>query len=236
MKITINNKIYEIKAYEPISDLALDYMRLLLSGEKEEASQLILDALKSGITIKEIYLEVFQRTQREIGHLWETGQISVAKEHYCTAATQILMARLFSYVFKEQKENKTAVIACVGGELHELGARMVADFFEMDGWETYYIGANTPTDSLLSTVKAQQPDVLGISVTLRDNLPKLKEIIKRVRTELDMDHLKIIVGGHLFINSPDLWKTLEVDAYGENVEAAVTAANQLIERRDVNDD
>lgn len=35
---------------------------------------------------------------------------------------------------------------------HEIGMRMVADFFEMEGWDTYYLGANTPTRSILQTI------------------------------------------------------------------------------------
>ncbi len=229
MKITVADKIYELNHDEPLSGLALNYMRLLLLGKRQDASQLITNAVKEGFTLKELYLDVFQRTQQEIGYLWETDQINVAKEHYCTAATQMIMAQLYPYIFNENKRNRSAIIACIGGELHELGARMVADFFEMDGWDTYYIGANTPIESLLRTIEEQRPDILGISVTMADNLPKLRELIKRIRTEIDVGQMKIMVGGRLFTFSPELWKEFDVDAFADSVESAVVVANRLVE-------
>lgn len=95
--------------------------------------------------MKSIYLEVLQPVQREIGNLWQTNEVSVAQEHYCTAATQLIMGRLYPYLHLAPRNGKRVVVACVGGELHEVGARMVADILEMEGWDSYYLGANTPT-------------------------------------------------------------------------------------------
>jgi methanogenic corrinoid protein MtbC1 len=203
-------------------------MRLLLSGKREDASQLITNAIKEGSTIKDIYLDVFQRTPREIGYLWETDQITVTKEHYYTAATQTIMAQLYSHIFKAEEKNKSALIACIGGELHELGARMVADFFEMDGWDTYYVSANTPADSLIKTIEEQKLDILGLSVNMFYNLPNLQKLIKCIKTETDVPEMKIIIGGRLFTISPELWKKFDVDGYAEDVEKAIEIADQLI--------
>jgi methanogenic corrinoid protein MtbC1 len=34
--------------------------------------------------------------------------------------------------------------------------RMVADFMEMEGWDTYYLGANTPTESVFTHRDSQK--------------------------------------------------------------------------------
>jgi hypothetical protein len=109
------------------------------------ATRLILDAVDAGVPIREIYLHVFQRCQREVGCLWQANRISVAQEHYCSAATQFIMAQLYSRAFPVQGNGRRLVAASVGGELHEIGLRIVADFFEMEGYDTLYLGANTPT-------------------------------------------------------------------------------------------
>ncbi|MDZ7776615.1 MAG: hypothetical protein U5L09_13885 [Bacteroidales bacterium] len=54
------------------------------------------------------------------------------------------MSQLYPYIFNSQRVGKSMVAATVGGELHEMGIRMVADFFEMEGWDTWYLGANAP--------------------------------------------------------------------------------------------
>jgi len=133
-----------IERDDPLSALARGYIDALLQGDRQSASKMILESAGQGTDIKEIYLNVFQRSQREIGRLWQTNQISVAQEHYCTVATQMVMSQLYPYIFASEKNGRRMVATCVGGELHEIGARMVADFFEIDGWETYFLGANTP--------------------------------------------------------------------------------------------
>ena len=55
--------------------------------------------------------------------------------------------------------------ACIADELHEIGIRMVADFFEMDGWDTYYIGSDVSSTAILQVVEKHEAKVLALSVT-----------------------------------------------------------------------
>ena len=135
----------------PHTTLATKFLKLLLTGERHVASRLILEAVDSGVPLKDIYLHVFQRSQRELGRLWQLNQISVAQEHYCTAATQLIMAQLYPRIFRTEKNGRKIIATSIGGELHEIGVRIIADFFEMEGWDTYYLGANSPTAAIRSS-------------------------------------------------------------------------------------
>lgn len=234
MEKTDLEKNYELNTEPPISDNTKQYLGFLLDGERRKASQFIKELVEKGTPLKEIYLDIFQRTQREIGYLWETNQISVAEEHYCTAATQMIMTQLIPEFITDEEKDKVAIIACVGGELHELGARMVADFLEMDGWDTYFVGANTPTDSLIETIQKKQPDLVGLSVTMASTLPEVRALIKRINEEVDIEgkDIKILVGGRPFIVSPELSEELDsVDGFAKDVEAAVDLADELIDEK-----
>ena len=88
--------------------------------------------VEQGTPARDIYLQVFQPAQREVGRLGQTNRISVALEHYVTAATQPIMSQLYPRIFSPEKTGRRLIATCVGGELHEIGVRMVADFFEMD--------------------------------------------------------------------------------------------------------
>lgn len=213
----------------PLGGLAKDYLDTLLSGNRKAASTMILDAAKSGVPIKDLYLHVFQRSQYEIGRLWQTNKVSVAQEHFCTAATQLIMSQLYQYVFSTKKVGLRYLGTCVGGELHELGARMIADFFEMEGWDTYYLGANTPTNSILRTLEEQEVDVLGISATMTLHIDKVVELIEQVRGTKSGKDIKILVGGYPFIIAEDLWNSVGADGFGQDASAAITAAYQLLE-------
>ncbi len=82
----IEGPLVEIPSYlegsQPIDVLAREYLAALLRGERRAASELILAAADGGTPVKEIYLLVFQRVQREIGRLWQHNLIGVAQEHY----------------------------------------------------------------------------------------------------------------------------------------------------------
>ncbi|MCK9912962.1 B12-binding domain-containing protein, partial [Microbacteriaceae bacterium K1510] len=67
---------------------ATAYTELLLEGRRAEASRLVMDLVDGGVPLQTIYLDIFQQSQYEIGRLWQTGRITVAQEHYCSAATQ----------------------------------------------------------------------------------------------------------------------------------------------------
>jgi methanogenic corrinoid protein MtbC1 len=196
--------------------LARDYMAALLRGERHVASQLILAAAEAGTPIQDIYLQVFQRAQHEVGRLWQSNQMSVAQEHYCTACTQLIMSQLYPRIFSTEKNGRRLVSSCVGGDLHEIGVRMVTDFFEMDGWDTFYLGANTPIAGVVQQVAERSPHVLAISATLSIHVQAVADLIAATRAARNPLH--ILVGGAPFNSLPDLWK--DVGADGSAVDAA----------------
>ncbi|MGC9400222.1 MAG: cobalamin B12-binding domain-containing protein [Anaerolineae bacterium] len=211
----------------PLNDLAQAYLDALLAGERHAAARLVLDAVDAGTTIKEIYLHVFQPVQREIGRLWQLNQVTVAQEHYCTAATQLVMSQLYPRLFDIPKKGRRLVATCVGGELHEIGVRMVADFFEMEGWDTYYLGASTPTESVLQALEAREADILAVSATLVFHVSEVAALIKRVREAWPEDRRpSILVGGLPFNTSPDLWRKVGADGYAPDAQAAIALAEQ----------
>jgi methanogenic corrinoid protein MtbC1 len=217
-----------ISGKAPLDQLARAYLDALLRGDRQSASRMILDAVeKDGIPVKDIYLYVFQRSQREIGRLWQTNQISVAQEHYCTAATQMVMSQLYPYIFASEKKGRRMVVTCVGGELHEIGARMVADFFEMEGWDTYFLGANTPIEGVLRAIAERNADVLAVSATMTFHVDKAASLISEVRRAGLDARTKIIVGGYPFNISPNLWRSVGADGFARDAQQALVIAEGL---------
>jgi len=208
--------------------LAIDYTHALLRGDRHSASQFVMKAVEEGVPVKEIYLDIFQNSQYEIGRLWLDNQISVATEHFCTAATQSIMAQLYPYIFTTERFGRRLVAACVGGELHELGIRMVSDFFEMDGWDTYYLGANSPATSIMKAIDEYQADLVALSVSMPFHRSLLRETIKKLRESTSGKQVKIMIGGHALNNFRDNWAAFNADGYAPNANEAVITANKLI--------
>lgn len=212
----------------PLSPLAHQYLRALLRGERHVASRLVLEAVDQGATVKDVYLTVFQPAQREVGRLWQMNRITVAQEHYCTAATQLVMSQLYPRLFEGERTGPTLVMTAVAGELHEIGPRMVADFFEMEGWNTFYTGANTPQDGIVQAVVERQAAVLGISATLISNIGAVEALVSQVRAHPECAGVKILVGGYPFSQATDLWRKVQADGWGNNAQAAIDQARALL--------
>ena len=209
--------------------LAQDYLDWMLKGERNMALSMVLDKVEAGFPMKDLYLKVFQPVQYELGRLWQTNRISVAQEHYCTAATQLVMSQLYPYLFTGQRHGRKMVVACAPGELHELGARMVSDFFEMEGWDTYYLGANMPVKGIINFLGIIKPALLAISVTLMVNLRTVAEMISKIRATPEIPAgMKILAGGYPFRVANDLWQRIGADGWAVNAQEAVDLAGRLI--------
>jgi methanogenic corrinoid protein MtbC1 len=208
-------------------DEARQYTELLLRGDRHTANAMIMN-IQQKISIEDIYLHIFQKSQYEIGRLWQTNQINVAQEHYCTAATQMIMSQLSPYIFSIARNGRQMVTACVGEELHEIGLRMVCDFFEMDGWDTYYLGANVPKRSVIDSIVDRQADIMAISATMSFHVYLVKELIDDIRNHEQSRHTKIIVGGLPFNIDPELWKNVGADGHAYNAKDAISQARELM--------
>lgn len=205
------------------------YQELLLSAQKRKALKYIDQLIDDGIPFRNIYLDIIQPVQREIGNLWHRNKISVAQEHYCTGVSQLVIAHMYPRMFNASPSKYKVVSTCVHGELHELGLRMVTDIMELDGWDTYYLGANMPNDSILSMLKAQKADLLAISVTFPLNLHKAEELVSLVRQDKDLQPLKIMVGGYAFMQDTALWQKIRADSFAPNADIASKVASSLLE-------
>lgn len=218
----------ELSEADPLYPVARRYLDALLTTRRNEAADIIADAVAGGAPVSDLYLHVFAPVQREIGRLWQLGRISVAQEHYCTAATQLIIGRLYDQVFAGERSDKTMVATCVSGELHELPARMVSDFFEMAGWNSHYLGANTPTPAILRFIADRRPHVVGISATMAFNLSSVSDLIAALRQSDATPTPKIIVGGYPFTRDPGLFAAVGADGCAPDGPQAVMLADALV--------
>ncbi|WP_031443966.1 cobalamin B12-binding domain-containing protein [Arenibacter algicola] len=201
------------------------YLRFLLEGKRHEAIFFIHELIRRNVRIKDIYLHIFKVSQYEVGRLWLYNKITIVQEYYCTASTQSIISGLYQYIFASKRTGKTMVACTVSGELHEMGIRMVADFFEMEGWNTKYIGSNSSDREVQEVLINSKADLLAISCTLSCNVSKIETLIKQIRGDSSLAQLKIVVGGYTFLSNPGLWKKVSADAFLENATDALSWAN-----------
>ena len=166
---------------------------ILLSGDSVAAWQYI----HNGQSAHEIYQQLITPAMRHIGSLWETNQISVADEHVATAVCDMVISRLG---FERRKQAtgspaRKAAFLCLEGERHYLGLKMACQLFDEYGWDTKFFGADLPLDLAIDALKRWEPEVIGLSVTIVHNLPRLGDYINQL---LAMPHSpSLLVGSRL---------------------------------------
>ena len=203
-----------------------EYMEALFSKDMRKALQLVQKFSERGIPAATIYVDILAESMRRVGELWHTAKISVDAEHYCTSVTQMAMAQMYPVLFSEERKNRTILCACPGTELHEIGARMVADLFENDGWNGIFLGAAVPQDAMLEAIRADKPDLVALSVTMPQHLLTCAELVKAIREEFP--DIKIAVGGGAFRSTHELWEKWPVDIYTEDARELLNRANAEI--------
>jgi methanogenic corrinoid protein MtbC1 len=127
---------------EPESGLSLPQMLFLqttLAGKRQEALTIVLEALRAGQAVVDLYVDIIQTSLYQIGLLWERNQITVAEEHMATAIVQYVMAQLYAHLPPATITRGNVVITGIQGELHQVGANLVADVLEADGWDVRFL-------------------------------------------------------------------------------------------------
>jgi MerR family transcriptional regulator, light-induced transcriptional regulator len=181
------------------------YLKNLLTGNRAVCSSIAHEYLAGNPSIQDLYEDVFKVALYEIGRLWETNKITVATEHLATAITEGILNEMFEQIISEKRYNKKVVVACVENEYHQVGIKMVADVFELNGWESFFLGAGIPIAELIGFVHQVKPDILAISLSVYFNYSNLVKMLESLRIEFP--GLQLLLGGQAFGHlSPDSLK------------------------------
>lgn len=196
---------------EMIMATSQDYTKGLVEGNRKQSEQMIQQLIKQGTSLIDIEVGMVQPAMYEIGRLWQENRISVAQEHLATAISQNALARAFATADFEDPVDRSAICACIEGNHHSLGLRMIADAYEISGWDVTFLGADTPSSSIISQVDSERPDVLALSISLPHQVLALKQLVEQLRSDMGAATPAIVVGGLAFNNHQSLSSRLEVD-------------------------
>jgi len=188
------------------------FLAAILSGQRQAAINIIEEALRAGQSHVDIYVNVFAQSLHRVGELWELNKISVAQEHIATAITQYAIALIYPRLVPTGVHRGNMVVTGVSGELHQIGANLVADAMESSGWTVRFLGTNLPHSSVLATVEEHSANVLCISTTIMANLPSVGELVGVVRSKLGERAPEIVLGGGAYRLAPQF--ATEVGATG----------------------
>lgn len=212
---------------QPTDRLALQYLQTALEGDSQRAIDLVIGATEEGLSTSEAYLDVLLPAQQEIGRLWHSGDVRIAEEHLVTSTTERIMSILAYRAERLPANGKTVIASAVAGNSHQLGVRVLADFFGIAGWRSICLGADVPPADLATAVVYFDPDLLVLSAALATQLKTVRQTIEAVRMLPDRS-VKILVGGSGFADAPELWRRLGADGQTGAADAAVELGARLV--------
>jgi MerR family transcriptional regulator, light-induced transcriptional regulator len=206
-----------------LTEVRRRYLEHLLTPDARIAWNAIVEAMDHGARAEQIYLEVLTPAMVEIGRLWETAQIGVAQEHLATQITQTVLARLApsledaAAALSGEGRRRLAVVSGTPGELHGIGARMVADFLEASGWDVLLLGPDAPVGEIVELATARSPDIVALSTSLSFNLLAAGRVFARLR-ELDAPPL-LVAGGRAYEGQADRALLAGADVFATDPQA-----------------
>ncbi|MGE0874704.1 MAG: B12-binding domain-containing protein [Burkholderiales bacterium] len=197
----------------------------LLAGDRRRAAEVIEGVLAQDRGLVNAEIHVIQPALYRIGEKWQRNEVSVAQEHLATAIAQSVMTLGLTKTDPPPANGRKVLLACVEGNHHAVGLQMVADAFQMSGWEVQYLGANVPTEALARQVAAWKPHLVGLSISFAHQLPAVRKAIARLQDLLGTARPPVIVGG-LAINRFDAL-TAQVGAEGSGGDALAAVASGM---------
>jgi MerR family transcriptional regulator, light-induced transcriptional regulator len=144
------------------ASLAAD-LRAALERLDDAAAHAAFDRLLADYSTPAVLDGVVLPLLRELGEGWERGEISIAQEHF---ASNLLRGRLLGLARGwDRGSGPRAVLACPPGERHDLGLVIFGLALREHGWRITLLGADSPPETVVDTVRRVEPAAVVLAVT-----------------------------------------------------------------------
>lgn len=158
-----------------------------------KAFEKVLERASMALGTQGILQRVIAPLAQKIGDQWRNGTITAAHEHFASAIIRVLLghsARSFVGVAGAP----VLVTATPHGQLHELGALLVAATAANLGWSVTYLGASLPAMEIAGAVHLNRARAVALSIVYPEDDPRMEQELTQLRQLLPRD-VSILIGG-----------------------------------------
>jgi MerR family transcriptional regulator, light-induced transcriptional regulator len=206
----------------PIDGIRRDLVEALVALDEERAERLLAEA-HSLHTVEDVVLDLMHHTIVEIGTLWHDGTITTTTEHFASAYLQGRLRQIMTFT-SPVRSGPSVIVACAPLDQHDIGAMMLALMLRRNGFQVYYIGANTPVEDLATMAKRLQPAAVMISASSIDAVHQLLQKREHLRGVAPI----LALGGNGFNADPRRAELVGGVFLADNVRDAVDRLHQLV--------
>jgi MerR family transcriptional regulator, light-induced transcriptional regulator len=221
----IRHRLLTQEALGPAPEIARRFVDQLVQGDLAAATQTVRRADELGMPLVQLFQDVLTPALREVGARWARGELPVGQEKAISELARDLIAELSLRHADPDPQGPTVVAACVAGEHHDLGLRMLCGLLQARGWRVAFLGADVAPPFLLEAIRLHQPTVVLLSATLEPRLPAITAAIAVVAaSELATGPPTVVIGGPVAKRHAAAFATWpNVVATVDGLEAAVAA-------------
>jgi len=207
-----------------------DLKQSVIDMEVDKATELTQKALDEGLDAEKVLNEALVPAMDAVGDQYEKGERYVPEMLLSAQAMKGGMQLLRPLLAESGVEPKgRIVIGTVEGDLHDIGQNLVSMMLEGAGFEVTNLGAETPADEFVSSVKDNRADILGLSALLTTTMTHMPEVIDALKEDGVRENLQVMIGGAPV--SQDYADEIGADGYASDASSAVKLAEQLIGAR-----
>ena len=163
--------------------------KFLLAGDLKNAMSIYTDFVKQS-SVTNFYDNILRPAMYEIGELWDTKKLDVGDEHIASNTAMHLIEKIGTNP-KTMSNGKTILICTPDGEYHAIPCFMMETYFSLNGYDVINLAPSAPSNSIMSHISEKKPDLILISVTLKDHLKSCDRLIKN----LQKFKIPIVIGG-----------------------------------------
>jgi corrinoid protein of di/trimethylamine methyltransferase len=195
----------------------------IIDGDAEKSAALAALTLDKGMDVLEVIEKGFVEGIREVGRLWEEGELFLPELVIGADAMKKAMDVLQPALEGGRGQDSLGhvVIGTIEGDIHDIGKTLVATMLAANGFEVTDLGADVPVSKFVETAAEKKADWIAISALLTTTMPGQKKVIEQL-AEKSMTGIKVMVGG---APCDEQWASeIGADGYAGDAVAAVALA------------
>jgi len=189
-------------------------------------TELIEEALDSGVNIADIITEGLTASMEAVGEKYENEEYYIPDMLASAEAVGVAMELLEPHLARNGIKPKGKIlIATVKGDLHDIGKNIVSILLRGAGYIVKDIGHDAEPGDIVNAVREEKPDYLGLSALLTSTMVNMEEIIKALEENGLRDKVKVIIGGAPV--TQEYAESIGADGYGADGFHAVAVVEAL---------
>jgi methanogenic corrinoid protein MtbC1 len=213
-------------------EIVEDFARLVLGKDTDVLIAYVASLVQRGAPLQSIYMDLLAPTARLLGDYWVSDKCSFADVTIGLGKLQVVLHDLGRRDTQSHNvgHGRSILLATPPGEQHTFGLLVVEEMFRRAGWRTWSEAGGEP-EELARMVAGQWYDMFGLSISAETHLDAAASVIASVRRSSRNRVIRVIVGGRLIGENPELAYSVGADVVAsggnEAVEAAERAVGQL---------